>query len=149
MVAEWSTGDHTPQDPPRGRGRRGEPAREAGITGAPKPGPPRDVLRSGEGRDGTEERMIEWKGWRGEEERRTELHIRNHSEKRHNRNHRRETETDRNRERGRNHRMENRIEIAGWKVEEDGEGGRERRSRQKETKGQRKNCNYEAICASR
>ena len=44
---------------------------------------------------------------------------------------------------------ENRFKIVGWKEEEDGEGGRERRSRQKETKGQRKNCNYEAICASR
>ena len=66
-----------------------------------------------------------------------------------NRNRRRETETDRNRVQRRNHRVENRIEIVGWKEEEDGEGGRERRSRQKETKGQRKNGNYEAICASR
>ena len=41
-------------------------------------------------------------------------------------------------------------ELVGWKEEKDGEGGRERRSKQKETKGQRKkNVNYEAICASR
>ena len=68
---------------------------------------------------------------------------------RRNRNRRRETGTDRNRVRGRNHRMENRLEIVGWKEEEDGEGGRERRSRHKETKGQRKKVTYEAICASR
>ena len=40
-------------------------------------------------------------------------------------------------------------ELVGWKEEKDGEGGRERRSKQKETKGQRKNVNYDAICASR
>ena len=39
--------------------------------------------------------------------------------------------------------------IVGWKEEKDGEGGRERRSKQKETKGQRKKGNYAAICASR
>ena len=44
---------------------------------------------------------------------------------------------------------ENRFKIVGWKEEEDGEGGRERRSRHKETKGQRKKVTYEAICASR
>ena len=36
--------------PSRGRGRRGKPAREGGITGAPRPAPPQDDDRSGEGR---------------------------------------------------------------------------------------------------
>ena len=49
VVAERPGGLDTPR-PSRGRGRRGKPAREGGITGAPRPAPPQDDDRSGEGR---------------------------------------------------------------------------------------------------